>query len=442
MGRRNPLLFFSSLFLVRALTAIICDSYFVPDEQWQSLEIAHRIAFGYGFLTWEWFDGIRSFLFPAPFAVLYKLLQLLHLDCPLTLTLLPRFIMAAQLAFQDFLMFDIGGPRSLLLHLTLWGSSYFGVRTLSNSIETLLFLLLFRFKSPIFLVVLSFWIRPTSLFASIWFFDFWNGFTFRNFAIGVATVFGLTVFDAVFYASQSLPVPWFTPLRFLYFNFVKGYAVKFGSQPFLFYFYSCIPSLFLGLTPFLFNRRNLGHFIFAVANIAVLSLSAHKEIRYLAPILPFFVFALSEIVPDWMLYLNGALQLIVFVFLSQFHQIGQTRIMRYVAKNPAPTLFLLPCHSTPLTTAVHRNVTLRILACPPSGFSESAAFLADPRAFVRADSTLRGFARIVTYQVFEQALGGWLSAQGLTRALSLFNSFFPLDGVDSTRIVLYHGEAQ
>jgi hypothetical protein len=91
---------------------------------------------------------------------------------------------------------------------------------------------------------------------------------------------------------------------------------------------------------------------------------------------------------------------------------------------------------------VHRNVTLRILACRPSGFSESAAFLADPRAFVRADSTLSGFARIVTYQALEQALGGWLSAQGLIRAISLFNSFFPLNGVDSTHIVLYHAEAQ
>jgi hypothetical protein len=36
-----------------------------PDEIFQTVEPAHRLAFGYGTVTWEWRDGIRSWVFPA-----------------------------------------------------------------------------------------------------------------------------------------------------------------------------------------------------------------------------------------------------------------------------------------------------------------------------------------------------------------------------------------
>lgn len=57
--RRKP---FSSLLgspfllaiLVRLPLALFQRTPFQPDETYQSLEPAHRIVFGYGFLTWEW----------------------------------------------------------------------------------------------------------------------------------------------------------------------------------------------------------------------------------------------------------------------------------------------------------------------------------------------------------------------------------------------------
>jgi phosphatidylinositol glycan class B len=436
--KKRRLLGFSCLFLIRALAAVLCESYFVPDEHWQSLEIAHHMVFGYGFLTWEWHKGIRSFLFPAPFALLYKLLQWFRLDTPATLMFLPRILMCVQLAFQDLLVFDIGGDRALAVYLSLWGSSYFGTRTLTNSLESLFFLLLYRFESPVVLVVVAFWLRPTSLFASIWFFDFRRSITLRNLGIGVLSVMGLVVFDAVCYAKESLPVPWFTPLRFLYFNFVKGYAVKYGSQPLFFYFYSCVPSLLVVLTPFLYRCLGSRFFRFAIADIFLLSLSRHKEIRYLAPVLPFFALALAPVVQNWTLHLNAIVQLTALIFLSRFHQIGQTRIMEYVSRDPLPTMFLLPCHSTPLTPSVHRNITLTILPCPPDGFSASAAFLADPRGFVGNLSTYPSFQRIVTYQGFEAQISDWLADQFMTRKVSLFNSLFFVDGIDNGRVVLYN----
>ena len=97
----------------RLANALLIQTYFNPDEHWQALEVAHRIAFGYtlfsflfvsqshsaqqsslkngflilfviflryGHLTWEWEKGIRSYLHPMLFAVLYRVLAFLGLD--------------------------------------------------------------------------------------------------------------------------------------------------------------------------------------------------------------------------------------------------------------------------------------------------------------------------------------------------------------------------
>jgi hypothetical protein len=65
---------------LRLLNAIYLRTFAYPDEHWQALEVAHRSAFGYGYLTWEWREGIRSVLHPAVFAGLYRLLDLLGLS--------------------------------------------------------------------------------------------------------------------------------------------------------------------------------------------------------------------------------------------------------------------------------------------------------------------------------------------------------------------------
>ena len=36
-----------SLMIFRVLNALLCSTSFVPDEYWQSLEVAHKMVFGY-----------------------------------------------------------------------------------------------------------------------------------------------------------------------------------------------------------------------------------------------------------------------------------------------------------------------------------------------------------------------------------------------------------
>ena len=58
----------SHLFLIflciRSIMAVLSTSYHHPDETYQSVEVAHHLVFGKGYLTWEWTteNPIRSLL--------------------------------------------------------------------------------------------------------------------------------------------------------------------------------------------------------------------------------------------------------------------------------------------------------------------------------------------------------------------------------------------
>lgn len=69
----------------RSLYLIFPQTYFQPDEFWQSLEPAHHYVFGYGSLTWEWRDlpdggRLRGWLWPSVFVGVYRVLQWAGLD--------------------------------------------------------------------------------------------------------------------------------------------------------------------------------------------------------------------------------------------------------------------------------------------------------------------------------------------------------------------------
>ena len=86
-----------SLVGVRILNAVFVETTFVPDETWQSLEVAHRHVFGTGYLTWEWHEGIRSYVHVLPFVLLYRLLALLGLDTVHALVVGPRVLQGSSM---------------------------------------------------------------------------------------------------------------------------------------------------------------------------------------------------------------------------------------------------------------------------------------------------------------------------------------------------------
>ena len=58
--RRLPLVVALAALAVQAPLAVLDLSIYYPDEIFQLLEPAHRAAFGYGQVAWEWRDGVRS----------------------------------------------------------------------------------------------------------------------------------------------------------------------------------------------------------------------------------------------------------------------------------------------------------------------------------------------------------------------------------------------
>lgn len=69
----------SAVVLLRALNSATLSTSSAPDENWQGPEVAHRLVFGYGELTWEWRPGarLRSLIHPLLLALPMWLLKAL-----------------------------------------------------------------------------------------------------------------------------------------------------------------------------------------------------------------------------------------------------------------------------------------------------------------------------------------------------------------------------
>jgi hypothetical protein len=69
-------------FLLRATFALTTDFNTHPDEIFQYLEPAHRLVFGQGIVTWEYYYGTRSWIIPGLVALILKFLAALGIDRP------------------------------------------------------------------------------------------------------------------------------------------------------------------------------------------------------------------------------------------------------------------------------------------------------------------------------------------------------------------------
>ena len=79
--------------LVNVVYAIFTPDFFHPDEIYQTLEVAHKFVYGYGYLSWEWkkssfylpndpvgYGQIRSLLTPLIFSIFFIIGNILQLN--------------------------------------------------------------------------------------------------------------------------------------------------------------------------------------------------------------------------------------------------------------------------------------------------------------------------------------------------------------------------
>ncbi|KAH9459553.1 hypothetical protein MJO28_010887 [Puccinia striiformis f. sp. tritici] len=328
------------IYLFRLLNALSSQTFFQPDEYYQSLEVAHRLVFGYGYQSWEWqptsdgsSGGIRSPLHPFLFVPGYWILRVLGLDHTRLLIIAPKIVQAGIATVTDVATYSLANvlltpsysSAALACSLTSLFNAYAGIRTFSNSLETALTASALAYwpwnsveisnswadlSISILFIALSVIIRPPSIL-------FWSllGYTLLKKSngetrmdimalvavIGVISALACLLIDSSFYGLTT-----FTPLNFVRQNVFNGISAFYGVNRWHFYFtqaftfvnFSMFPTVILGMmmlsTPQNMHESQGQLSRLRSARVAVLgtmiglSVLSHKEFRFIQPLMPLF----------------------------------------------------------------------------------------------------------------------------------------------------------
>jgi len=324
---------YSKLFLLGMLLNLVAAWFSMGhnqgDEHFQILEFAnyklgHSPAID---LPWEFIDKIRPGLQPFIAYCCIGTLQFIGVHSPFIIAFLFRLGISflswlvvcklVMLLLPDFKT-ERGRKLFVLLNLFLWFLPYLSVRFSSENTASVSFLwaiyfLLKQYKSDTLkdsaflaigaLLSLSFFFRFQMAFAfaglGIWLL-FIKRISFKNwFFLGLSF---LAVSSICIYLDKWLYGTWeFTPYNYYYFNIVKGIAAGFGTAPWWDYFATFflvgIPPISLVLMAFLFvgvYKKPLNIFSFILIPFVVAhSLVAHKEMRFLIPMIFPFLYMVS-----------------------------------------------------------------------------------------------------------------------------------------------------
>ncbi|KAK9210514.1 hypothetical protein WN944_002885 [Citrus x changshan-huyou] len=457
---------------IRIVNALLIQTYFNPDEHWQTLEVAHRIVFGYGHLTWEWKKGIRSYLHPMLFALLYKILAFLHLDTPFFMV----NILFSQLAnWFMFFCFNRTFSNSLETVLTLVGLYYWPTLRVSSS----------KFPSVsrklgLALAALACAIRPTSaitwLYVGLLELIFARDrlkFIFLEAAPDGVLVLGLTcLLDRLMYGSWVL-----VPLNFLKFNFLSSGGDYYGTHKWHWYFTQGFTVMVFTFLPFSIagiiksKHWKLSGLIAWV--LGLYSVLGHKEFRFVLPVLPIalifsgYSLAVMEKADyldnkrkgslntrsKWLSKTRFAIFFLLVtnipmaLYMSLVHQRGTEDVMNYLSKEALnekvkSILFLMPCHATPYYSALHCNLPMRFLDCSPREekgiLDESDRFMKDPVAFT-SEITKNGSlpSHVVLFGSEEILLRYLLKSYSFREIRRFFHAHFKVDRDLQASVVVY-----
>ncbi|XP_053479707.1 GPI mannosyltransferase 3 [Ictalurus furcatus] len=477
---------FSVLF--RLVNCLLVQTSFVPDEYWQSLEVSHRMVFSYGYETWEWKEGIRGYSYPLLFSVVYKTLHLLHYDTVQLLVLLPRVLQALLAALADVKLYEITrrweNPEvakwTYFCQLCSWFTWYCSTRTLTNSMETTLTVLALSYYplhgsrahhswKYLSLVSLAVVVRPTALI--VWLplllHHLWREenklklVTQQGLPVAAVALTLSTLIDCTFYGKWTF-VQW----NFLKFNVLHNVAEFYGTHPWHWYFTQGFVVVIGPHLPFFLHgctlvaRRHRVLLISITWTLIAYSFLAHKEFRFIYPVLPFcMIFCGISLVKlrSWRTPAAGALlllNLLPALYTGLVHQRGVLDVMGHLQhlcdlrdshSSPEPhVLFLMPCHSTPFYSHLHCPIRLRFLECPPDlrrdpdYVDEASLFYADPLGWLGTSYPNRSAlpSHVVFFQPLEKEISTFLDGNRFMKKAEIFHTHFP-EGRVGSRICIY-----
>lgn len=316
--------------LVPAIVAVAQLGRLHPDEVFQTLEPANFRAFGFGILAWEWQVGLRNWAVPGLFAWILQLGAAVGINDPLArraLLEVPQLALHFAMLLAVYRLtarrLQVGPPWLALVAIPLVGLYgpviHFAGRTMGESFSTAFLVIaverldaargrawhvaatagallglavVTRYGSAVMVVAALGWLIATRA---------WRPLLFTVLG-GLAVALALGALD---WATWGAP---FHSLRkYIDFNVTSGQAAaQFGSEPAWFYLPHlgwlvlwAWPGLLLG-----FVRRSEGAWLAAfcaLAYVVAISLTAHKEARFLYPGL---VLLLVAATPAWLAWLG------------------------------------------------------------------------------------------------------------------------------------------
>ncbi|XP_059570673.1 GPI mannosyltransferase 3 isoform X1 [Alligator mississippiensis] len=480
-GARGADLIGENIYLVlftitlRVFNCALVQTSFVPDEYWQSLEVAHHMVFNYGHLTWEWEKGLRGYSYPLLFAGMYKILQLLAKDEVQLLIWVPRLVQALLSALADvklysFVKYTENAETAKCVYfcqLCSWFTWYCCTRTLTNTMETVLTIFaLFYYPLEgsktgssckyLTLVALAFIIRPTAVipWIPLVFWHFWQeqkkgDLVLYNFVpVGVVTLGTSLLIDRVFYGEWV-----FVQLNFLKFNVIQNLGAIYGSHPWHWYFTQGFPVILGAHLPFFIHgclQAPSKHQIFLVATVwtvLVYSTLSHKEFRFIYPVLPFCMVFCGYSLKQMKTWKKSAMAFLVLsnllpaLYTGLIHQRGPLDVMIHVqqlcynsSNQPWDSVFvMMPCHSTPFYSHVHCPLKMRFLQCPPDltghekYLDEADVFYSNPLRWLKEefynDTLLPN--HLIFFSVLEQEISSFLILNEYEKTAAVFHTHVP-----------------
>ncbi|CAB4434386.1 unnamed protein product [Rhizophagus irregularis] len=395
LNNQNRLL--SCLILFRIINAIFTKTYFNPDEYWQSVEVAHYLVFGYGYLTWEWKEKIRSIAHPLLFATLYKNLAILGLDKGNLFIYAPRIFQAVFAGIGDLYTYKMlsNSIETVLTTVALYywpWPSFSNFMSWNDRIKAL--------RISLTLAAICCILRPTNVI--VWGFLgiqlLWKtrehliSIILNTLFITIIAISTIVLVDYTFYGEIV-----FVPINFLYVNVIQSISLFYGSHPWHWYLSQGIPFITTTLLPFIlkgiydiyndkkfpsYHHQSVKTLIWLIIlMIFSYSLLSHKEFRFIYPLLPIMIicagYCLREISLKYQKKMSRIIVISLIItniplaFYANFiHQRGVVDVMNYL-RNEARSEkvheigFLMPCNSTPFYSNFHFNLSMWYLTCDP-----------------------------------------------------------------------------
>lgn len=297
--------------ILRVWLALTDDGLYWPDEIYQSLEPAHRLVFGYGFVAWEFIEGARNWALPGLVAGLMGLARLFGLDSPggyLGLVKVAFALMGTATAWGSYRLARAYGASPLA---ATGGASlmalasvpiYFAPRAMSENASALAAVLglalalapeasrralivgasllglavLLRLQSGIFCVGLVVLLAARRQWRQ------------AGLALGVLAVWAILfgLLDRLTWGN------WFHSARvYVEFNLIRGGASGWGTAPFSYYTRVLLRgmrgvSLLVGGLGLLALWRARGLAALSLAFFLLHATQPHKELRFLVPVFP------------------------------------------------------------------------------------------------------------------------------------------------------------